>query len=61
MVSFADARESVAVSKDLGPGFDECALRAPPVAHSYPLERTGEAYARVEGGEATGRILLLMG
>ena len=34
---------------------------APPVADSYPLEQTAEAYVRVESGEATGRILLLMG
>ncbi len=55
-----DARGSAAVLRDLGPGFDEGALRAPAIADRYPLEQAGTAYARVESGEAAGRVLLLM-
>jgi NADPH2:quinone reductase len=58
MTSFLDAEGSAAVLEDLAPGFDEGALRAPPIAESYPLEQAGEAYARVESGESAGRVLL---
>lgn len=61
MTSFLDAEGSAAVLGDLGPGFDEGALRAPAIAERYPLVQAGRAYARVEGGEAAGRVLLLMG
>jgi NADPH2:quinone reductase len=61
MTSFVDAEGSAAVLRDLGPGFDEGALRAPAIAERYPLERARMAYARVESGEAAGRVLLLMG
>ena len=60
MTSFLDASESAAVLRDLGPGFDVGALRAPAIADRYPLEQAGTAYARVESGEAAGRVLLLM-
>jgi NADPH:quinone reductase len=60
MTSFLDAEGSAAVLRDLGPGFDEGALRAPAIADRYPLEQAGTAYARVESGEAAGRVLLLM-
>jgi NADPH:quinone reductase-like Zn-dependent oxidoreductase len=58
MTSFLDAEGSAAVLEDLAPGFDEGALRAPPIAERYPLEQAGEAYARVESGESAGRVLL---
>jgi NADPH2:quinone reductase len=61
MTSFLDAEGSAAVLRDLGPGFDEGALRAPAIAERYPLVQVGMAYARVESGEAAGRVLLLMG
>ena len=61
MTSFLDAEGSAAVLRDLGPGFDEGVLRAPAIAERYPLEQAGAAYARVEGGEVAGRVLLLMG
>jgi NADPH2:quinone reductase len=61
MTSFLDAEGSATVLRDLGPGFDEGALRAPAIAERYPLEQAGMAYARVESGEAAGRVLLLMG
>ena len=61
MTSFLDAEGSAAVLRDLGPGFDEGALRAPAIAERYPLEQAGTAYARVESGEVAGRVLLLMG
>jgi NADPH2:quinone reductase len=60
MTSFLDAEESAAILRDLGPGFDEGVLRAPAIAERYPLEQAGHAYARVESGEAAGRVLLLM-
>ena len=60
MTSFLDVKESAAVLKDLGPGFEEGALRAPPIAERYPLEQAGKAYARVESGEPAGRVLLLI-
>jgi NADPH:quinone reductase-like Zn-dependent oxidoreductase len=60
MTSFLDARGCVAVLRDLGPGFDEGALRAPAIAERYALGQAGKAYARVESGEAAGRVLLLM-
>jgi NADPH:quinone reductase len=60
MTSFLDASESAAVLRDLGPGFDEGALRAPAIADRYPLGQAGTAYAQVESGEAAGRVLLLM-
>jgi NADPH:quinone reductase len=60
MTSFLDAEESAAVLRDLGPGFDEGALRGPAIAERYPLEQAGTAYARVESGEVAGRVLLLM-
>jgi NADPH:quinone reductase-like Zn-dependent oxidoreductase len=60
MTSFLDAEGSAAVLKDLGPGFDEGALRAPAIAERYPLEQAGIAYTRVESGEVAGRVLLLM-
>jgi NADPH2:quinone reductase len=60
MTSFLDAKGSAAVLRDLDPGFDEGALRAPPIAESYPLEQAGTAYARVESGGAAGRVLLVM-
>jgi NADPH2:quinone reductase len=61
MTSFLDSEESAAVLRDLGPGFDEGALRAPVIAERYPLEQTGRAYVRAESGEAAGRVLLVMG
>jgi NADPH:quinone reductase len=61
MTSFLDAEGSASVLRDLGPGFDEGALRAPAIAERYPLEQAGTAYARVESGEVAGRVLLLMG
>jgi len=61
MTSFLDAEGSAAVLRDLGPGFDEGALRAPAIAERYPLEQAGTAYARVERGEVAGRVLLIMG
>jgi NADPH:quinone reductase-like Zn-dependent oxidoreductase len=61
MTSFLDTEESAAVLKDLKPGFDEGALRAPAVAERYPLEQAGAAYARVESGEVAGRVLVVMG
>jgi NADPH2:quinone reductase len=61
MSSFLDAEGSAAVLRDLGPGFDEGALRAPAIAERYPLEQAGTAYARVESGEVAGRVLLLVG
>lgn len=60
MTSFLDAEESAAVLRNLGPGFDEGALRGPAVAERYPLAEAGRAYARVESGEAAGRVLLVM-
>jgi NADPH:quinone reductase len=60
MTSFLDAEGCAAVLKDLISGFDEGALRAPAIAERYPLEEAGKAYARVERGEAAGRVLLLM-
>jgi NADPH:quinone reductase len=61
MTSFLDSEGSAAVLRDLGPGFDEGALRAPAIDKRYPLEQAGTAYARVESGEAAGRVLLVMG
>jgi NADPH2:quinone reductase len=61
MTSFLDSEGSAAVLRDLGPGFDEGALRAPVIAERYPLEQTGRAYVRAESGEAAGRVLLVMG
>jgi NADPH:quinone reductase len=61
MTSFLDIKESAAVLRDLGPGFDVGALRAPAIAERYPLEQAGTAYARVESGEVAGRVLLVMG
>jgi NADPH:quinone reductase-like Zn-dependent oxidoreductase len=61
MTSFLDAEGSAAVLRNLGPGFDEGALRAPAIAERYPLEQAGTAYARVESGEVAGRVLLLTG
>jgi len=61
MTSFLDAEGSAAVLRNLGPGFDEGALRAPAIAERYPLEQAGMAYTRVESGEAAGRVLLLTG
>jgi NADPH:quinone reductase len=60
LTSFLDAEGSAGVLRDLGPGFDEGALRAPAIAERYPLEQAGTAYARVESGEVAGRVLLLM-
>jgi NADPH:quinone reductase len=60
MTSFLDAEGSAAVLRELGPGFDEGALRAPAIAERYPLEQAGKAYARVGSGEVPGRVLLLM-
>jgi NADPH:quinone reductase len=60
MTSFLDARGCAAVLRNLRPGFDEGALRAPTIAERYPLEQAGNAYARVESGEPAGRVLLLM-
>lgn len=61
MTSFLNAEESATVLRSLRPGFDEGALRAPPVAERYSLQQAGTAYARVESGEAAGRVLLVMG
>ena len=61
MTSFLDAEGSAAVLRELDPGFDEGALRAPAIAERYPLEQAGMAYARVESGEPAGRVLLVMG
>jgi len=60
MTSFLDAQGSAAVLRDLRPGFDEGALRAPAIAKRYPLEQAGKAYELVESGEAAGRVLLLV-
>ena len=60
MTSFLDAEGSAAVLRELGPGFDEGALRAPAIAERYPLEQAGKAYAQVGKGEVAGRVLLLM-
>ena len=60
MTSFLDAEGCAAVLRDLNTGFDEGALRAPAIAERYPLEKAGKAFARVESGEAAGRVLLLM-
>src|SRR5215218_5658335 len=60
MTSFLDAEESAAVLRNLGPGFDEGALRAPAIAERYPLAQAGTAYARVESVEVAGRVLLVM-
>jgi len=60
MTSFLDAEGCAAVLRDLGPGFDRGASRAPAIAERYPLEKAGMAYTRVESGEAAGRALLLM-
>jgi NADPH:quinone reductase len=61
MTSFLNAEGSASVLRDLGPGFDEGALRAPAIAERYSLEQAGTAYARVESGEVAGRVLLVMG
>jgi NADPH:quinone reductase-like Zn-dependent oxidoreductase len=61
MTSFLDAEGSAAVLRNLGPGFDEGALRAPAIAERYPLEQAGMAYARVASSEVAGRVLLIMG
>ena len=61
MTSLLDAGGSAAVLKDLVPGFDEGALRAPAIAERYSLEQAGTAYARVESSEVPGRVLLVMG
>jgi NADPH:quinone reductase len=61
MTSFLDSEGSAAVLRDLGPGFDEGALRAPAIDERYPLEQAGTAYTRVKSGEAAGRVLLVMG
>src|SRR5919107_3926858 len=55
MTSFLDAAGSAAVLRDLGPGFDEGALRAPAIAERYPLEQAGTGVPRVEGGVGGGR------
>ncbi len=60
MTSFLNAEGSAAVLRELGPGFDEGALRAPAIAERYPLEQAGKAYAQVGSGEVAGRVLLLM-
>src|SRR5215212_5738414 len=60
MTSFLDAEGSAAVLRDLGSGFDEGILRAPAIAERYPIAQAGIAYARVESGEVTGRVLLVM-
>jgi NADPH2:quinone reductase len=60
MTSFLDAEGSAAILRELGPGFDQGALRAPAIAERYPLEQAGTAYARVESGEVAGRVLLVM-
>jgi NADPH2:quinone reductase len=61
MTSLLDAEESAAVLRNLGPGFDEGALRAPVIAERYPLEQAGKAYAQVESSTVPGRVLLVMG
>ncbi|MCA3747627.1 MAG: zinc-binding alcohol dehydrogenase family protein [Rubrobacter sp.] len=61
MTSRLDAAGSGDVLRSLLPGFEAGILRAPPVAERYPLERAGEAYSRVESGEARGRMLLVAG
>ena len=61
MTSFLNAEGSASVLRDLGPGFDEGALRAPAIAERYSLEQARTAYARVESGEVAGRVLLVMG
>ena len=60
MTSFLDAEGCAAVLRGPGPGFRRGALRAPAIAERYPLEKAGKACARVESGEAAGRVLLLM-
>jgi NADPH:quinone reductase-like Zn-dependent oxidoreductase len=61
MTSVLDAEESAAVLRDLVPGFDTGALRAPAIAERYPLDQAGMAYARVASSEVPGRVLLVMG
>ena len=61
MTSFLNAEESAVLLRDLRPGFDEGALRAPAIAERYPLEQAGIAYARVASSEVAGRVLLVMG
>jgi NADPH:quinone reductase-like Zn-dependent oxidoreductase len=61
MTSFLDAEGCAAVLRNLGPGFDDGALRAPAIAERYPLEQAGMAYARVASSEVAGRVLLVMG
>ena len=60
MTSRPGAAESGAVLRSLLPGFEAGCLHAPAVAGRYPLEEAAEAYARVESGEAAGRVLLVM-
>ena len=61
MTSRLDAVGSASILHDLIPGFEEGILHAPAITERYPLEDAGAAYARVEGGEVTGRVLLVMG
>jgi NADPH:quinone reductase-like Zn-dependent oxidoreductase len=61
MTSFLDAEGSADALRNLGPGFDQGALRAPAIAERYPLEQAAAAYARVESSEVAGRVLLVMG
>lgn len=60
MTSRLDAVGSASILRELIPGFEEGILRAPAIAERYPLENAGAAYARVEGGETSGRVLLVM-
>lgn len=59
--SFLDAERGARVLEELVPGFEEGALRAPPIAERYPLEEATEAYRRVWSGEVPGRVLLVPG
>ncbi len=60
MTSSFDAAGSALILRNLIPGFEEGNLRAPAISEHYPLERAGLAYTLVEGGETSGRVLLVM-
>lgn len=60
MTSRLDAVGSASILRQMISGFKEGILRAPAIAERYPLENAGAAYARVESGEADGRMLLVM-
>lgn len=61
LTAAVDSVGSAAVLRDLGPGFEEGFLEAPPIAERYPLSEAATAYSLVEKGEAPGRVLLIPG